>query len=188
MENYEINPHLSWKVTVMIQVISAETEEMVQHAITLSQEYVVWMIDAIRTQYPELDINEFTSEHNYDDVNKKFPGEHVPPYGRLFLALSGDQVGGCIALGKLSNTVCEMRTLYVRPAFRGMGIGKKLVDTLLDEAREIGYSHMRLDTLGFMDSAPRLYRSLGFQSIEPYRNVSDSLKQYICFLETDLRE
>ncbi len=173
---------------IMIKIIPAETEAQVQHVIALSHEYVTWMIAEIREQYPDLDISEFTSEHEYDDVRKKFPGEHVPPYGRLFLALSGDEIGGCVALGKLSETVCEMRTLYVRPVFRGMGMGKKLVDTVLHEAREIGYSQMRLDTLAFMDSALSLYRSLGFHDIEPYRTVSDSLKQYICFLEMDLRE
>jgi ribosomal protein S18 acetylase RimI-like enzyme len=146
------------------------------------------LIGAIREHYPELDINEFTSEHEYDDVRKKFPGEHVPPYGRLFLALSGDQIGGCVALGKLSDTVCELRTMYVRPAFRGMGMGRKLADIVLHEAREMGYTHMRLDTLSFMAGALGLYRSLGFQDIAPYRNVSDSLKRYICFLETDLRK
>lgn len=97
-------------------------------------------------------------------------------------------MGGCVALGKLSDTICEMRTLFVRPAFRGTGMGKQLVEAVLHEAREIGYTHMRLDTLSFMDSALSLYRSLGFHDIEPYRDVSDSLKQRICFLETNLTE
>jgi len=172
----------------MMTIVSADTNELVEHVIKLSQEYVSWMITAIQEHYPEFDITEFTSEHEYDDVRKKFPGEHVLPYGRLFLAFSGGEVGGCVALGKLSDTVCEMRTLYVRPAFRGMGVGKTLAEASLHVAREIGYSHMRLDTLSFMDSALGLYRSLGFHDIEPYRNVSDSLKQYICFLEADLRK
>jgi ribosomal protein S18 acetylase RimI-like enzyme len=145
------------------------------------------MVAAIREHYPELDLAEFTSEHEYDDLRKKFPGEHVPPYGRLYVALSDGQAGGVIALGRLSNSVCEMRTLYVRPAFRGMGMGRRLVDTILSDAREIGYRHMRLDTLGFMDSALKMYRALGFQDIVPYRDVSDSLTQYIRFLELDLR-
>ena len=170
----------------MISILSADTDELIEQIIALSQEYVGWMITAIQEHYTELDITEFTAEHGYDDVRKKYPGEHLPPYGRLFLALHREEVGGCVALGKLSDSICEMRTLYVRPAFRGMGLGKKLVDTVLHEAREIGYSQMRLDTLSFLDSALKLYRSLGFKDIEPYRNISDPLKQYICFLEIDL--
>jgi len=170
----------------MIKVVPAYSGEMLQAAITLSQEYVTWMVATIRETYPDLDIREFTSEHEYDDVLKKFPGEHVPPYGRLLVALCGDEASGCIALGKLSDTVCEMRTLFVRPTYRGTGVAKKLVDTVLHDAREIGYQQMRLDTLGFMDSALGLYRSLGFRDIAPYIEVSDSLKQYIHFLELEL--
>ena len=172
----------------MIEIVAADTSALINEALRLSQEYVEWMIATIRIQYPDLDLAEFTSEHEYDDVRKKFPGEHVPPYGRLLVALSDGKVGGCIALGRMSDTICEMRTLYVRPAFRGSGMGQKLVDTLLNEARDIGYTYMRLDTLGFMHSALRLYRGLGFYDIAPYRDVSDSLKQYICFLELRLSD
>jgi GNAT superfamily N-acetyltransferase len=170
----------------MIQVVPAYSGERLQDAIALSQEYVTWMVATIREKYPDLDIGEFKSEHEYDDGYKKFPGVHVPPYGRLYVALNNDEASGCIALGKLSNTICEMRTLFVRPAYRGMGVGKTLVDTVIHDAREIGYRQMRLDTLGFMDGALRLYRSLGFRDIAPYIEVSDSLKQHICFLECDL--
>jgi ribosomal protein S18 acetylase RimI-like enzyme len=171
----------------MIKIIPVETESLIHHTITLSQEYVTWMLATIRQELPDLDTTEFAAGHNYDDVRKKFPGEHVPPFGRLYLAMNDEEVSGCIALAKLSESVCEMRTLYVRPAYRGMGIGKKLVDTILNDAREIGYSHMRLDTLPFMQSALNMYHSLGFQDRAPYGNVSDSLKPYICFLELDLR-
>lgn len=174
--------------TRMIEIVPADTEARIQSAITLSQEYVTWMVAAIGAHYPALDLAEFTSEHDYDDLRQKFPGEHVPPYGRLYIALSDNQPGGVIALGRLSDTVCEMRTLYVRPAFRGIGMGKRLVDTVLEDARQIGYTHMRLDTLGFMEDALRMYRAIGFRDIAPYRDVSDSLRQYIRFLELDLRE
>jgi ribosomal protein S18 acetylase RimI-like enzyme len=157
-----------------------------EHAIILSQEYVNWMVAEIRNQYPELDLAEFTSEHEYDDVRKKFPGEHVPPYGCLLIALSDEQVSGCVALGRLSKEVGEMRTLFVRPEFRGTGVGKQLAEASLDAARKIGYRYVRLDTLGFMESAQTLYRSLGFYDIAPYRELSAALKQYICFMERDL--
>lgn len=167
----------------MIDIVSAQEGKALEHIITLSQEYVGWMIAEIRERYPELDIREFTSEHDYDDVRKKFPGEHLPPQGCLFVAMNGDVACGCVALGRLTPTIGELRTLFVRPSCRGLGIGRKLVETSLQEARKFGYRYVRLDTLAFMDSALSLYRSLGFYDIAPYRDISASLKQYICFLE-----
>src|SRR5689334_7856343 len=107
----------------MIETIPAQSGEALEHFITLSQEYVTWMIAEIPKHFPELDISEFTSEHEYDDVRKKFPGEHVPPDGCLLIALSDGKVAGCVALGRLNETIGEMRTLFVRPEFRGTGMG-----------------------------------------------------------------
>lgn len=170
----------------MIEIVSAQAGEALEYVITLSQEYVTWMLAEIRIQYPDLDIGEFTSEHDYDDVRRKFPGDHVPPDGCLLLAMDDGQVCGCVALGRLAETVAEMRTLFVRPACRGKGIGKQLAEASLSEARKFGYQTLRLDTLGFMASAFGLYRSLGFHDIPPYRDVSESLKRYLRFLELDL--
>jgi ribosomal protein S18 acetylase RimI-like enzyme len=172
----------------MIEIVSVETGRALEHIITLSQEYVGWMIEEIRQRYPELDIHEFTLEHDYDDVRKKFPGEHIPPDGCLLIALRDNEACGCVALGKLTKTTCEMRTLYVQPACRGMGIGRKLVEAALNEARKFGYSYVRLDTLAFMASALKLYRSLGFYDIASYRDISAALKQHICFLELKISD
>src|SRR5262249_22924042 len=128
------------------------------------------------------------SEHSYDDIRKKFPGEHVPPDGCLLIAKNGEHVCGCVALGRLTETIGEMRTLFVRPAWRGEGVGRKLSEAILGEARKFGYSYLRLDTLAFMNSARSLYRSMGFYDIAPYRDISESLKQYICFLECGLSD
>lgn len=170
----------------MIDIIHAETGEALEHIIRLSQDYVHWMMAEIRDHYPDLDINEFAMEHTYDDVRKKFPGEHVPPDGCLLIAKSDGDVCGCIALGRLGDDTCEVRTLFVRPTCRGGGVGKALVDAVLDQARAFGYSYARLDTLQFMDSAQRLYRSIGFYDIQPYLEFSDSLKAYIRFFELKL--
>jgi ribosomal protein S18 acetylase RimI-like enzyme len=172
----------------MIKIISAQAGEPLEQFITLSQEYLTWMKAEIPERYPALDIDEFTAEHGYDDVRKKFPGGHVPPDGCLLIALSEDGACGCVALGRLTTGVGEMRTLYVRPAFRGMGVGKKLVEASINEARNFGYSYVRLDTLAFMNSALNLYRSLGFYDIEPYRDTPASLEQHIRFLELELTD
>lgn len=170
----------------MIDVVPAQTGESLEHVIALCQEYVTWMSAEVRLHYPDADTDEIVLVHDYDNIRKKFPGEHVPPDGCLLLALSDGKACGCIALGRLNNTICEMRTFFVRPAFRGMGVGKKLVEALLDEALKVGYRYMRLDTLAFMENALRLYRSVGFYDIAPYHNISASAQQHICFLELDL--
>jgi ribosomal protein S18 acetylase RimI-like enzyme len=170
----------------MIEIVSAQTGQALHHFITLSQEYVAWMTAEVRQQYPELDLNTFISNHAYEDLRKKFPGEHVPPDGCLFIALNDGEVCGCAALGRLTSTVCEMRTVFVRPDCRGLGVGKKLVEATLAQARSFGYSTICLDTLRFMESAQGLYRSLGFYDIDPYVEISADLRQYICFLELDL--
>ncbi len=170
----------------MIKIIPVQSGEALEHVISLSNEYVNWFIAEIQNRYPEFDLDEFTSEHDYDDVRKKFPGDHVPPDGCLFIAMNDDTVCGCIALGKLAEGICEMRTLYLRPNCRGMGVGKKLVDASLQAAREFGYSTVRLDTLEFMNSALKLYHALGFYDIVAYRDISPSLKQHIHFLELKL--
>jgi GNAT superfamily N-acetyltransferase len=156
----------------MITIVRADTEDRNQHMIALAQEYVDWAATAIREQYTDIDIPAFLAEHDYAEIRTKFPGEHVPPDGCLLLARNEQhESGGCVALGKLSATICEMRTLYVRPALRGQGAGRQLVEAVIREARKIGYTSMRLDTLTFMHSALAFYHSVGFREIEPYRDI-----------------
>jgi putative acetyltransferase len=121
---------------------------------------------------------------NFDQELKNLPGDYAPPDGRLLLATEDDRLAGCIALRKLAPGVCEMKRLFLRPAYRGKGRGRALVQSIVDEARKLGYTHMRLDTLpGRMDTAIELYRSIGFVEIEPYcENPVEGAK----FMELDL--
>ncbi len=96
------------------------------------------------------------------------PGAYAPPRGRLLLARDSETLAGCGALRPLSQETCEMKRLYVRDAFRGRGAGKLLAQMLIAEARSIGYTAMRLDTLPSMTAAIPLHRSLGFSEIPPY--------------------
>jgi ribosomal protein S18 acetylase RimI-like enzyme len=97
------------------------------------------------------------------------PGKYAEPDGRLYLAYSGDELAGCIALRKLEDGICEMKRLFVRDGFRGQKIGVNLVERLIADAKEIGYSKMRLDTYPQkMGKAVKLYESHGFERIGPY--------------------
>jgi ribosomal protein S18 acetylase RimI-like enzyme len=96
------------------------------------------------------------------------PGKYAPEQGRLLLASVDGEPAGCIALRPLESGIGEVKRLYVRPAFRGRGIAKKLAAELIAAARAAGYAGLRLDTLEFMHEAAALYRSLGFVEIGAY--------------------
>ena len=107
---------------------------------------------------------------NFDQELADLPGDYVPPDGRLLLAEYEGSIAGCVALHKLENGICEMKRLYLRPQFRGKRLGRALADRVICEARQIGYSRMRLDTVeSAMKDAVAMYRKLGFREIEPYR-------------------
>jgi ribosomal protein S18 acetylase RimI-like enzyme len=96
------------------------------------------------------------------------PGAYAPPDGRLFLALTDEKAAGCVALRPQDGGFCEMKRLFVRPAFRRQGVGRLLAQRVIASARECGYSEMRLDTLPFMEGALLLYEALGFVRCPAY--------------------
>ncbi|MGE5231119.1 MAG: GNAT family N-acetyltransferase [Deltaproteobacteria bacterium] len=97
------------------------------------------------------------------------PGAYAGPGGVLLLAWADDLPAGCAGVRPLEPGACELKRLYVRPAFRGRGLARRLAAAALAEARDRGYARVRLDTLPGMIEAQRLYRTLGFREIGPYR-------------------
>ena len=107
---------------------------------------------------------------NFDAELAGLPGAYAPPGGRLLLAFAAGDAAGCVAIRKIEEGICELKRLWVRPPFRGTGLGRRLVERVLDEARAVGYRSVRLDTLPSMTAAQALYLSLGFRDIPPYND------------------
>src|SRR5690606_1247037 len=95
------------------------------------------------------------------------PGKYSPPKGAILLAWHDGQVVGCVAMRPVDAAISEMKRLYVRPAGRGLGLGRALAEAIVAPARDAGYAEMRLDVLPEFDRARVLYRSLGFRAVEP---------------------
>jgi len=98
----------------------------------------------------------------------ELPGEYAAPAGCILLAEAAEGYSGCVALRQLKNNICEMKRLYVLQEFQGRGVGRVLASSVIEAARKKGYKRMRLDTIGSMKAAQRLYFSLGFNTIEAY--------------------
>ncbi len=109
----------------------------------------------------------------FDEELANLPGDYAPPDGLLLLVLSGNETAGCVGLRRFSECGCEMKRMWVRPKFRGCGLGCLLAEQLIAEARTIGYSKMVLDSLPSLGSALALYRTLGFWEVPPYRYNPD---------------
>jgi putative acetyltransferase len=121
---------------------------------------------------------------DFDKELAELPGEYAPPNGSLILAVDETEPVGCVALRKITEGICEMKRLYVKPELRGKGLGKQLVKAVIDEAIKIGYTKMRLDTVPVMKEAISLYRSFGFYEIKPYR---ENPIEGALYMEMDLK-
>ena len=141
----------------MLSIIQTETDEQLAMVRELMLEYAAWLEFELCFQ-------------GFEEELRTLPGKYALPDGRLLLAMWNGEIAGIGALRPLKEAgVCEMKRLYVRPRFRGHSIGLALAQRLIQDAAEIGYERMRLDTVpGKMDSAIAMYQRLGFQPIEPY--------------------
>ena len=106
----------------------------------------------------------------FDQEVAHLPGHYAPPQGRLLLAVVDGKPAGVVAVRPLEDDVCEIKRLYVSPEYRGRGLGRQLADRVVEEAKKIGYSRMRLDSVADrMQTAIAMYREMGFAEIPPYR-------------------
>lgn len=143
----------------------------------LFSEYTDMLVAGDNSFQKYLDIQHYDEELAHPET------KYGPPYGRLYLAYYREEPAGCIGLRKIDEKCCEMKRLYVRPRFRGKNLGDQLVQKIIADAEEIGYSHMLLDTLPFLKSAVHLYKKYGFYETECY---NDSPMSTSIFMKLDL--
>lgn len=157
----------------MVEIVQAARPAQIETVRQLLMEYQEWL---------GFDL----SYQGFDSELATLPGRYAPPRGALLLAVVDSVPVGMIAMRPLDPNVCEMKRLYVRTSARGTGLGRLLIERLLEVARAAGYSKMRLDTIvGKMDSAISLYRKFGFRERPAYY---DSPVVHTLFLEKDLAE
>lgn len=156
----------------MTTLIPAHTTERLAAVRELFTEYQQWLGFSLCFQ-------------GFDAELAGLPGKYAPPAGRLYLAEHDGALAGCIALRPMvEEGFCEMKRLFVREAFRGHGIGRRLAERTVADARGLGYRAMRLDTLQRMESARSLYASLGFAAVPAYY---DNPMEEVVYMELALR-
>lgn len=129
---------------------------------TLFQEYTRTLLD----ENPAF--SRYLAQQNYEHELAHLEEKYGRPAGRLYLLRYQGQAAGTVALRKIDETHCELKRLYIRPAFRGHGFAEYLVHTVLQDAIHEGYQHMLLDTFPFLTGAIMLYRKLGFYEVPSY--------------------
>jgi GNAT superfamily N-acetyltransferase len=131
-------------------------------------------------------IDEYFDQNEFEGELDSLPGKYSPPDGQLLLAYYDDQPAGCVALRRIDRQVCEMKRMFLYPRFQGKGIGRRLGEAIIRDARIAGYAIMRLDTSWRQQEAQALYAKLGFQRIDPYYDCPPALKDWLVFFELRL--
>lgn len=150
------------KENMSIKLVEAYTHKY--EVKSLFDEYTQMLIDGDSNFKNYLGIQKY--DHEIENLEEKYG----LPYGRLYLAYYDGILAGCIGLRKIDNDNCELKRLYVKPQFRGKKIASLLVKYIIAEAKEIGYKHILLDTLPFLETAINMYKKYGFYEIESYNN------------------
>ncbi|MEP6982218.1 MAG: GNAT family N-acetyltransferase [Sphingomicrobium sp.] len=132
-------------------------------------------------------IDSYFDEDAFEGELASLPGYYGPPDGALLVAEEDGRVVGCVALKRLDEGRCEMKRLFVDAAAHGTGAGQALARAIIDRAKSLGYSRMMLDTGPKQVEAQGLYRKLGFRDSGPYYEMSPELRDWLVFMELDLK-
>ena len=142
---------------LIVEFKKLETDEEIIKTKELIGEYIKWL-------------NQDLSYQDIDEELQKFPEKYREPFGTFIIAKVNENVIGCVGLKKLDDKICEMKRLYVHDNYKGKGIGKKLTELIIQEAKTKNYEKMRLDTFNIMEVALKIYYENGFQKINSYYN------------------
>jgi GNAT superfamily N-acetyltransferase len=167
----------------MATISQAQSQDDIDGVRELLSEYLVWATDQAMELYNEIvDVDEML-DHSMSEINL-----FSPPSGRLLLAREEGVAAGVAFLKSIREDTCEIKRMYVRPVYRGKKIGRNLLNQLIQDAKEIGYSKILLDSARFMREAHSLYRSAGFKDIElyPETEMSEDFQEHMVYMELTL--
>lgn len=165
----------------MLKIYPAKTDKDIELAKRLFAEYAEFLKKEL-CEYADMPwLVQYYQ--GFEEEIDNLPDRYKQPEGSILLARHNGQPAGCVALGELNNSACEMKRLFVRPKYQRKGIGTALCKVLIEEAKKIGYTHMRLATA--LEIPKVLYDSLGFKKIAPYRDIPTEIKGVV-FMELKL--
>jgi carbonic anhydrase len=163
-----------------ITIRQIESAADIAAARELLAEYMAW------TTTVDGDAHDAPTFQGHDEELANLPGVYVPPMGRLFLARVDDRLAGCVAVKPHDARICELKRFYVRPEFRGRGLGERLARQAVSAAGEIGYERMILDSHISMRGAHAIYQSLGFVFVDAPADFPERFKPVVVFMARDL--
>jgi len=167
-----------------IQIAEARSQSDVAEAVECLREFLAWL--HARYAPREWIVREYFSEMALEKELSALPVAYAAPEAAILLASVDDTRAGCVMFRKLEPGICEMKRMYIKPAFQRMGLGRRFATELMLLARQRGYLKMRLDTGPLQPEAQSLYRSLGFYPIPCYYDCPEPLRPELLFMEACL--
>jgi len=167
----------------MVTIYQMHSQDDIEDVRELLFEYLSWATDRAKELYNEVvDVDEML-DHSMSEIIL-----FSPPSGRLLLAREEGMAAGVACMKSIREDTCEIKRMYVRPDYRGKKIGRNLLNQLIQDAKEIGYSKILLDSAQFMREAHSLYRSVGFKDVElyPETEMSEDFREYMVYMELEL--
>lgn len=167
----------------MVNIYQVQNEDDLQDFRDLLVEYLSWATQRAKDLYDQdVDMEEML-DHSLSDIK-----DFSPPTGCLLIAKMGSELAGMACLKGIRENTCEIKRMYVRPEYRGLKIGRSLLEQLIVNAKDLGYSQIFLDSAQFMREAHTLYRSAGFKDIHlyPETEMTDDFEEHMVYMELDL--
>jgi GNAT superfamily N-acetyltransferase len=167
-----------------VSLVAVQTPAQLAAAAELMRAFVCWQHVRHGEHRERLDV--YFDPIGFEEELARLPKPYDRPGGTLLLATVGGNPAGCIALKSLDDRSCEMKRLYLKPEYHGLGIGRLLVSRLIEEASAIGYTSMLLETGPLQVEALGLYAALGFRRVASYRHLPDCLRDWLICMERPL--